>query len=139
MLHFAKNIKYLRKTRKLTQDGASKVLGLMRTTYANYENAGSEPDFDTLLNISSFFGVSVDDMLTKNLEMETYLQKKESGSTNLKINSKNHKTKDYEMNDDMHSLLADRQETAIWYLLKEVKEIRQEIDLLKKSVRVKSR
>ena len=56
----------------MTQEKAAHSLGMTRTTYANYESSGSEPDFDSLLSISNFYGVSVDDILSRNLELENY-------------------------------------------------------------------
>ena len=138
MLYFAKNIRYLRKGKRLTQEKAAVALGLTRTTYANYEAAGAEPGLQTLLKISSFFGVSIDDLLSKNIEMENLLGSNEMKAP-AKASSKSEKTKKYELNDGVNSMFADRQETAIWYLLKEVKEIREDVDLLKKSMKAKVR
>lgn len=138
MLQFAKNIQYLRKAQKLTQAKTATALDLTRTTYANYENAGSEPDFETLLRIARFFGIRVDELLTKNLELENFISKRESDKVSTKTTSKKTSSGNYELN-ETNSILADHQETAIWYLLREVKEIREDVELLKKSVRSKNK
>ncbi|MBC7552537.1 MAG: LexA family transcriptional regulator [Taibaiella sp.] len=63
-----KNLKFLRKKRGKTQDGLGTELGIGRTTLANYEAGISEPNVENLLTFSNYYGVSVDDLLSKNLE-----------------------------------------------------------------------
>ena len=65
------NIQFLRKKRKLKQDEMPDLLGVGRSTWSNYENGLTEPDLKTLMNISKFFGVSIDDLLSKNLYAES--------------------------------------------------------------------
>ena len=121
----------------MTQEKAAHSLGMTRTTYANYESSGPEPDFDSLLSISNFYGVSVDDILSRNLELENYLQgaNGESRSANPLYAGEPH----YDTNDIMISMLADRQETAIWYLLKAVREIREDMSQLKRTVKLNAK
>lgn len=64
------NLKFLRKKSGRTQDGLSAELKIGRTTIANYESGVSEPNVETLLTFSNFFGVSVDMLLSVNLEKE---------------------------------------------------------------------
>lgn len=56
-------LKSLRKARGWTQEEAAKRLGLIRSTYSNYESGKREPDFDTAKEIADFYGVSVDYLL----------------------------------------------------------------------------
>jgi transcriptional regulator with XRE-family HTH domain len=71
-------LKTLRKGRGWTQEEAAKRLGLIRSTYSNYESGKREPDFDTAKAMAEFFEVSVDYLLggsrdqAKNLVMEAY-------------------------------------------------------------------
>lgn len=67
-MFLARNLKYLRKRSGKTQDGLSSELNIGRTTIANYEAGISEPNVETLLTFANFFGTSVDDLLSKNLE-----------------------------------------------------------------------
>jgi transcriptional regulator with XRE-family HTH domain len=62
------NLKYLRKKSGKTQDGLSSELNIGRTTIANYEAGISEPNVETLRTFAKYFGVSLDDLLSKNLE-----------------------------------------------------------------------
>ncbi len=65
------NLRFLRKKMGKTQDGLSSELNIGRTTLANYEAGISEPNLETLCTFSNFFGVSLDDLLSKNLEQLT--------------------------------------------------------------------
>lgn len=57
---FGQNLKKLRKSRDLTQEQFGEQLNLSRNQINNYENAMFEPSMETLLQISSFFDVSLD-------------------------------------------------------------------------------
>ena len=67
-MSLAANIKFLRKKAGKTQDGLSSDVKIGRTTIANYEAGISEPNIDTLITLSKYFGVSLDDMMSKNME-----------------------------------------------------------------------
>lgn len=68
VMKLAANLKYLRKKKGKTQDALSNELQIGRTTLANYEAGISEPNIETLVTISNYFGISVDDLLSKNVE-----------------------------------------------------------------------
>lgn len=57
---FYNNLKYLRKSRSLTQQELADVLGISRQGYAKYENNLGEPDISTLIKIANYFSVSID-------------------------------------------------------------------------------
>ncbi len=67
-MHLANNLKYLRKKSAKTQDGLSVALNIGRTTIANYEAGISEPNVETLLMFSKFYGVTLDELMSKNME-----------------------------------------------------------------------
>lgn len=67
-MYLASNLKYLRKKSGKTQDALSSAVNIGRTTIANYESGVSEPNLDTLLLFAKFFGISLDDLLSKNVE-----------------------------------------------------------------------
>lgn len=62
------NLKYLRKKSGKTQDALSAELKIGRTTIANYESGISEPNVETLVVFANYFGISLDDLLSKNME-----------------------------------------------------------------------
>lgn len=67
-MYLAANLKFLRKKSGKTQDGISLELKIGRTTIANYEAGISEPNVETLLTFSNYYGISMDDLLSKNME-----------------------------------------------------------------------
>ena len=75
--HFAENIKFLRKLRKLSQDEIATITGITRATWHNYENGNTQPEIDTIIKIAKEFNVSVADLL------ETALDKKADQHLNL--------------------------------------------------------
>ena len=67
-MYLATNLKYLRKKSGKTQDALSIAVNIGRTTIANYEAGISEPNLENLISFSNFFGISLDDLLSKNME-----------------------------------------------------------------------
>ena len=67
-MYLAGNLKFLRKKSGKTQDALSSAVNIGRTTIANYESGVSEPNLETIVLFSNFFGVSLDDLLSKNME-----------------------------------------------------------------------
>ena len=80
-MYLAGNLKFLRKKCGKTQDGISTELKIGRTTIANYESGVSEPNVETLLTFSNFFGVPVDVLLSVNLEKEGLIEKNTNTSS----------------------------------------------------------
>ena len=60
-------IRELRKKRGLTMRQAADALAIPYTTYVNYEKGLREPNSEKLLLLSEFFGVSVDELLGKDV------------------------------------------------------------------------
>ena len=67
-MYLASNLKFLRKKMGKTQDALSSEVNIGRTTIANYESGISEPNVDTLLTFANYFGISLDELLSKNME-----------------------------------------------------------------------
>ncbi|MDR1630987.1 MAG: helix-turn-helix domain-containing protein [Oscillospiraceae bacterium] len=59
----AYKLKTLRKSRKLTQEQVSIILGLNRSTYAYYETGRHIPNIFTLQQIAILYGISMDSLL----------------------------------------------------------------------------
>lgn len=59
-------LRALRERKGLTQGGAAKKMGIVRTTYSNYEAGNREPDNDTLRKFAEFYEVSTDYLLGNN-------------------------------------------------------------------------
>ncbi|NDC43287.1 MAG: XRE family transcriptional regulator, partial [Chitinophagia bacterium] len=67
-MNLAANLKHLRKKLGKTQDALSAELNIGRTTLANYEAGISEPNIDTLRLFANFFGITLDALVSGNLE-----------------------------------------------------------------------
>lgn len=63
-------LRLLRERMGLSQTAAAKKMGIVRTTYSNYEAGNREPDVDTIKKMSDFFGVSTDYLLGNNDESQ---------------------------------------------------------------------
>ena len=66
-MYLGANLKFLRKKSGKTQDALSSEVNIGRTTIANYEAGISEPNIETLLMFSRFYGVSLDVLMSKNV------------------------------------------------------------------------
>lgn len=63
-----KNLKYLRKKEGYSQAEMAKLLGYQdKSSCSNIENGIREMNMQGLINLSEFFGVSIDDLLKKDL------------------------------------------------------------------------
>lgn len=58
-----KNLKNLRKEIGLTQKQVAEKLNISQQTYSDYENCKTEPTSEILIEIATFFEVSVDELL----------------------------------------------------------------------------
>lgn len=60
---FSQKLKFLRKSKNLTQSDMANMLGITRQGYGKYESSDSQPDLDTLEKLASYFDVSTDYLL----------------------------------------------------------------------------
>ncbi len=80
---FSSNLKHLRKEQKLTQEDLAIKLGLTRPKIGSYEEGRAEPNLSSLLEISSFFSVEVEEIIGSDLK--TGNPREKSKSQSLKI------------------------------------------------------
>lgn len=67
-IQLANNLRFLRTKHKLTQDDLSNLLNISRQAYSNYETSKRTPDLDSLLHISRFYRISIDELVLDNLQ-----------------------------------------------------------------------
>lgn len=67
---FGNKIKQLRIERNLTQDELSKLIGISRTNIGQYETGVRKVPLNIIKQFSSFFDVSIDELLDINIEKE---------------------------------------------------------------------
>ena len=67
-IQLANNLRFLRTKHKLTQDDLSSLLNISRQAYSNYETSKRTPALDSLLHISRFYRISIDELVLDNLQ-----------------------------------------------------------------------
>lgn len=67
-MYLSKNIKILRKQKALTQAQLADRIGVKRAVIGAYEEGRSEPRLNLLQDICRYFNVSIDEILTKDLD-----------------------------------------------------------------------
>lgn len=67
-IQLANNLRFLRTKHKLTQDDLSSLLNISRQAYSNYETSKRTPDLDSLLHITRFYRISIDELVLDNLQ-----------------------------------------------------------------------
>lgn len=65
------NIKHLRTLNKKTQEDIAELCGKKKTAVCNWEKGIREPNAVDIAILADYFKVSADDLLTKNLSIET--------------------------------------------------------------------
>lgn len=71
---FGNNLKYLRTRAGLTQDDLLPLLGIKRSTWANYEKGTSTPYVNELMKISDFWGIN-ETTLLRNADLHKDVEK----------------------------------------------------------------
>ena len=64
-MFIGENIKILRKRKGKSQEEVSTALGLNRSTYSGYENNIAQPNLENILQISKYYGLSIEELITK--------------------------------------------------------------------------
>ena len=68
------NLKELRKEKKLSQQEVAKKLNVGQKTYSNYENGITEPNIETLIQMSKLFNITIDNLIKKYLNIDNQNQ-----------------------------------------------------------------
>ncbi len=67
-MYLAQNLKYLREQKGLNQNDLAEVLGVKQPTVGNWETEKREPELSMLVHIAEFFGVTLDELVLKELK-----------------------------------------------------------------------
>lgn len=62
-IKFAKRLKELRKTERLSQTGLAEKIGVAQSNVSDWENNVSRPEYENLIKIAEIFDVTVDYLL----------------------------------------------------------------------------
>ncbi|CAM1344615.1 XRE family transcriptional regulator [Tenacibaculum amylolyticum] len=71
MKNIAKNIRHLRKLKKLTQEQFADNLSITRSRVSSYEEGRSEPSIETLIDFSNYFKLPIDILVKNDLTYAT--------------------------------------------------------------------
>lgn len=85
---FDKNIRYLRKQKELSQAELCASIGFKQSTWSNYENGTSKPNFEDLIKIINYFEISASDLLQVDLSKGNLIKKGEVSEIEQKGNLK---------------------------------------------------
>lgn len=141
-VYLYKNLFYLRKLNGWTQAEMQDWCGVSRANWSNYENGNTEPDIQTIANISRAFKVSIDDLVLKNFESEYKngnLNYKSEGSkndengnvnSNLKGNLNSKKEGYYTPADGAETTANEPTEVGTWAILGQLKQMDEKLDQL---------
>lgn len=66
-MQFSKNLKYLRKKNKLSQNKLAKKLNVNQTTIARWEDENREPTISNAFKVAKYFEISIDDLISVDL------------------------------------------------------------------------
>ncbi|MDE7185952.1 MAG: helix-turn-helix domain-containing protein [Lachnospiraceae bacterium] len=76
-------LKELRKEKALTQEQLAEILGVTNRSISRWENGVNMPDFDLVIELANYFGVSIDEFL--NGERKDDMVDKKTEETMLKV------------------------------------------------------
>lgn len=62
-MNFSDGLKYYRAQQGITQKDLASAVGVNNTTISNWEKGIAKPDLDTLVRLSNYFGVCIDDLV----------------------------------------------------------------------------
>lgn len=84
MTKISQNIKFLRKRARLTQEQLAEKIGIKRSLLGAYEEGRADPRLNNLLAISRIFNVSVDQLISTDIDEDTIASATTTGN-NLKV------------------------------------------------------
>ncbi len=67
-MYLAQNLKYLRERNGELQKDMCELLGVTEATMSKYESGYIEPDIEKLITLAEHFGVTIDDLILKELK-----------------------------------------------------------------------
>ena len=68
--YFSKNLKYLRESKKLSQNKLAEIIGVNQTTIARWEDDNRTPNLDNAIDVSNALDIPLPDLIGKDLEKD---------------------------------------------------------------------
>jgi transcriptional regulator with XRE-family HTH domain len=75
-MYLSQNLKYLREKKGMSQDELGEELGVKQPTIGNWETENRTPDIETIVKLAEYFGVSLDELVLKDLTQPKPMQVK---------------------------------------------------------------
>ena len=131
--YFSINLHFLRKTKGLNQTQMADIIGKKKSIIGPYERGEVEPDMSSLLQISEYFGISISDLIGKDLENDTTLEI----SSNVKEPRDKYVRKKYTHTKQENHLLTllirisndiDSLKTSVHQLTEEIREVKKNLN-----------
>ncbi len=69
--YFSKNLKYLRESKKLSQNKLAEIIGVNQTTIARWEDDNRTPNLDNAIDVSNALDIPLPDLIGKDLEKDS--------------------------------------------------------------------
>jgi len=85
-MNIGERFKYYREKVKLTQKEAAELLGVKSYQLANYETNRTEPNIQTLINMSSIYKVTIDELLNNKMQNKPSTHSEDYNNLLLEIN-----------------------------------------------------
>lgn len=85
-MNIGERFKYYREKVSLTQKEAAELLGIKSYQLANYETNRTEPSIQTLINMSSIYKVTIDELLNNKVQNESSIHSEDYNNLLLEIN-----------------------------------------------------
>jgi len=92
------------------------VCGITRSTWSNYETGQTEPDLETIVKISGIFGVSIDDLILKDLSDILEFPKNKKKFTEV---------------EGPENVLNDPENIQTWTILTHLRRLEEKLDQLR--------
>ena len=73
-MEFGEKLQELRKNKDMTQEELAEALYVSRTAISKWESGRGYPSIDSLKEISRFFSVSIDELLSAEKQYQIYLR-----------------------------------------------------------------
>ena len=68
--YFAKNLKYLREKKHISQEHLANKLNINRSTISRYESEIIDPTIENVISIANIFGVPIADLAGRDIQNE---------------------------------------------------------------------
>lgn len=139
MVYLYRNLLILRKKVDLTQAEIAVRLDVKAQTWSNYENGNTEPNLDSLIEISKIFGVTLDELVLSDFSNAQVMQEFEEKRIrkNAQVNAhpnaqlKGQKNPYPSAEDRPETLTKEGDDVGTWAVLGAIKGVDEKLDGLR--------